>query len=110
MSASIELPARKKATGKNACPTGTNHACRWLICLQHCGANHFAGALALERFAGQPVHRRGAAPVRKFPRSPKKRQLYDREGREERNYENWAYDLLDAAVPAFHKQPFVTVV
>ena len=47
---------------------------------------------------------------RKFPRSPKKRQLYDREGREERSYENWAYGLLDDAVPAFHKQPFVTVV
>jgi hypothetical protein len=47
---------------------------------------------------------------RKFPRSLKKRQLYDRESREEQTYENWAYDLLDDAVPAFHKQPFVTVL
>jgi hypothetical protein len=47
---------------------------------------------------------------RKSPRSLKKRQLLDREGREERAYENWAYDLLDDAVPAFHKQPFVTVL
>ncbi len=47
---------------------------------------------------------------RKLLRSAKKGQLYDREGREERNYENWAYGLLDDAVPAFHKQPFVTVV
>jgi hypothetical protein len=46
---------------------------------------------------------------RMFPHSAKKRKLYDREGREERTYENWAYDLLDDAVPAFHKQPFVTV-
>jgi len=47
---------------------------------------------------------------RKCPRSAKRRQLYERESREERTYENWAYDLLDDAVPAFHKQPFVTVV
>jgi len=47
---------------------------------------------------------------RKCPRSAKRRKLYERENREERTYENWAYDLLDDAVPAFHKQPFVTVV
>ncbi len=46
---------------------------------------------------------------RKFPRSAKRRQLYDREGREERTYENWAFDVMDHAVPAFHMQPFVTV-
>jgi hypothetical protein len=46
---------------------------------------------------------------RKFPRSVKKQQLYNRESREERAYEQWAYDLLDDAAPAFHKQPFVTV-
>lgn len=46
---------------------------------------------------------------RKSPRSVNKRRLYDREGREERNYESWAFDLLDDSVPAFHKQPFVTV-
>jgi hypothetical protein len=47
---------------------------------------------------------------RKFPRSEKKRQINDREQRAARNYENWAYDALDNSVPAFHKQPFVTVV
>jgi hypothetical protein len=46
---------------------------------------------------------------RKFPRSAKKRRLYDREQREERSYEEWAYGLLDDFVPAFRKQPFVTV-
>jgi len=46
---------------------------------------------------------------RKFPRSAKKRRLYDREQREEHSYETWAYDLLEDTVPAFHKHPFVTV-
>jgi hypothetical protein len=36
--------------------------------------------------------------------------LYDRESREESSYENWAFEVLDDSVPAFHKQPFVTVV
>lgn len=43
------------------------------------------------------------------PRSSKKRSLDDRAQREESAYEAWAYDQLDDAVPAFHKQPFVTV-
>jgi hypothetical protein len=47
---------------------------------------------------------------RKFSRSAKKHQLYEREGREERTYENWAFDVMDDAVPAFHKQPFVTIL
>jgi len=47
---------------------------------------------------------------RKFPRSATRNRLYDREHREDQSYENWAYDLLDNAVPAFHKQPFVTVL
>jgi len=47
---------------------------------------------------------------RAHSRSSSRRSLYDREGREERAYENWAYDVLDDAVPAFHKQPFVTVL
>ncbi len=47
---------------------------------------------------------------RKFPRAASRRQLYDREQRAERNYEQWAFDVMDDAVPAFHKQPFVTVV
>jgi hypothetical protein len=47
---------------------------------------------------------------RKCPRSTTRRRLYDREHREDQSYENWAYDLLDDSVPAFHKQPFVTVL
>ncbi|PYT63512.1 MAG: hypothetical protein DMG35_03830 [Acidobacteria bacterium] len=47
---------------------------------------------------------------RKFPRSSRRTRLYERERRDERNYEQWAYDALDDAVPAFHKQPFVTVL
>jgi hypothetical protein len=35
--------------------------------------------------------------------------LYDREQRQERASDETAYDILDDAVPAFHKQPFVTV-
>ena len=35
--------------------------------------------------------------------------LYEREQRVGHGYENWAYDLLDDSVPAFHQQPFVTV-
>ena len=46
---------------------------------------------------------------RKYPRAKSRSRLYDREGREERSYEDWAFDQLDDAVPAFHKQPFVTV-
>ena len=46
---------------------------------------------------------------RKCPRSMKKRQLYEHEQRRDRSYEEWAYEQLDDAVPAFHKQPFVTV-
>lgn len=37
-------------------------------------------------------------------------KLYEREAREEQQYGDWAYDVLDDAVPAFHRQPFVTVV
>jgi len=46
---------------------------------------------------------------RQFPVSAKKRRLYNRKQREERSYEEWAYDHLDDSVPAFHRQPFVTV-
>ena len=45
-----------------------------------------------------------------LPRSAKKRALHDREQRQERAYDAWAYALLDDAVPAFHKQPFVPVL
>ena len=47
---------------------------------------------------------------RKHPRSAGKRALQDREQRQERGYDAYAYDILDDAVPAFHKQPFVPVV
>ncbi|HVO57956.1 MAG TPA: hypothetical protein VMT51_09705 [Dongiaceae bacterium] len=42
-------------------------------------------------------------------RSKRRAQLYEREARLDREYTDWAYDLLDDAVPAFHKQPFVTM-
>ncbi|MBS1842429.1 MAG: hypothetical protein JSS69_14050 [Acidobacteria bacterium] len=43
------------------------------------------------------------------PLSQSREKLYDREAREDRAYENWAFDLLDDATPAFHKQPFVMI-
>jgi hypothetical protein len=43
------------------------------------------------------------------PRAKKREQLYRREERAEREYEAWAYDVLDEGVPALHGQPFVTV-
>jgi hypothetical protein len=43
------------------------------------------------------------------PRVRAREKLYDRETREDRAYENWAFDLLDDTAPAFHKQPFVAV-
>jgi hypothetical protein len=46
---------------------------------------------------------------RKVPRAKQRAGLYSREAREDRSYEGWAFDQLDDAVPAFHKQPFVTV-
>jgi hypothetical protein len=46
---------------------------------------------------------------RHLPRARKRDSVDDRERREDRAYDAWAYDQLDNAVPAFHKQPFVTV-
>jgi len=43
------------------------------------------------------------------PRTQTRGQLYEREAREERACSDRAYDLLDDAVPAFHKQPFVSI-
>jgi len=43
------------------------------------------------------------------PRAEKRARLHEQKAREDRAYENWAFDLLDDATPAFHKQPFVTV-
>jgi len=47
---------------------------------------------------------------RKHPRAKSRAQLYEREARKERRYESWAYDALDAAAPALHGQPFVSVL
>jgi hypothetical protein len=46
---------------------------------------------------------------RQHPRSKSRSSLYEREIRDDRDYGEFAYDILDDAVPAFHKQPFVTV-
>jgi hypothetical protein len=46
---------------------------------------------------------------RKHPRSKSRGAIDNREQRQEREYEAWAYNMLDDAVPAFHRQPFVTV-
>ena len=43
------------------------------------------------------------------PRAAKRGTLYNRAQRDDLAYENWAYDLLDDAAPAFHKQPFVAL-
>jgi hypothetical protein len=47
---------------------------------------------------------------RNRPRSISRRSLYEREARAERASDETSYDILDDAVPAFHKQPFITVV
>jgi hypothetical protein len=46
---------------------------------------------------------------RKHPRAKSRHSLYEREDRADQSYEDFAYDILDDAVPAFHKQPFITV-
>jgi hypothetical protein len=46
---------------------------------------------------------------RKANRAAGKRSVADRQAREENDYDQYAYDVLDDAVPAFHQQPFVTV-
>jgi len=43
------------------------------------------------------------------PKAKGRAKLYEREEREERAYESWAYDALDDSAPALHGQPFVTV-
>lgn len=47
---------------------------------------------------------------RRFPRAMSRSRLYEREQRAERNSDQWAFDILDDAVPAFHKQPFISVL
>jgi hypothetical protein len=59
---------------------------------------------------GRRAHRarnRMVAPPSAFSREARP---VDREQRQERSYDAYAYDILDDAVPAFHRQPFVTVV
>ena len=46
---------------------------------------------------------------RRMPRAKQRGSLYEREAREDRRYEAWAYDVLDDGVPALHGQAFVTV-
>ena len=46
---------------------------------------------------------RGVGPARR------RVELNAREAREDRNYDQWAFDLLDDQAPAFHQAPFVTV-
>ena len=42
------------------------------------------------------------------PRAKQRTELYEREARREREYDNWACDVLDdAGPPVFHKKPFV---
>jgi hypothetical protein len=43
------------------------------------------------------------------PRLTRRAAIENRRQRDDRAFDVWAYDLLDDAVPAFHKQPFVTV-
>ncbi len=52
---------------------------------------------------------RGIEWSRVQPRLTRRAAIENREGRDGRQFDAWAYDLLDAAVPAFHAQPFVTV-
>lgn len=46
---------------------------------------------------------------RGVPTATRRVGLYERERRNERAFESWAYDLLDDEVPALHGQTFVTV-
>jgi hypothetical protein len=46
---------------------------------------------------------------RNASRFTRKVAIRDREHKADDEYGNWAYDVLDDAVPAFSKQPFVTV-
>jgi hypothetical protein len=60
-----------------------------------------------EQFARAIECSRGARV--KLTRAQSRANLYEREARDDRAYSDWAYDLLDDAVPAFHHQPFVSV-
>ena len=47
---------------------------------------------------------------RKFRPAQRRAALDSRASQEEREFDARAYSILDDAVPAFHKQPFVTVL
>jgi hypothetical protein len=44
---------------------------------------------------------------RGLPRAQRRSAILAREEKKDIDYESWAYDKLDDAVPAFHAQPFV---
>jgi hypothetical protein len=46
---------------------------------------------------------------RGLPKGKRRERLYERERREDRAFEAWAYDVLDDEAPALHGQAFVTV-
>ena len=47
---------------------------------------------------------------RRGSRKEQREKLYEREARGDREYEQWALDLLSDAMPALHGQAFVTVI
>jgi len=46
---------------------------------------------------------------RQRTRAKTRAELYQRASRNEQQYENWAYDVLDSNAPAFHGLPFVAL-
>jgi hypothetical protein len=46
---------------------------------------------------------------RQAPGAKRRERLYDHEVQNQKDYDNWAFDVLDDGVPALHGQPFVTV-
>lgn len=44
------------------------------------------------------------------PHLTRRAAIENRERRNDCEFDAWAYDLLDATVPAFHRQPFMTVL
>lgn len=47
---------------------------------------------------------------RRAPRAKSRAALYEREARLDREYEQWAYDVMDDAAPAFHGVPHSVVI
>jgi len=63
--------------------------------------SHTFGAAIAEHIARAIECSRGARL--KLNRAESRAKLYERELREDRAYSDWAYDLLDDSVPAFHQ-------